>query len=62
MSVRKICRHISRAGSYPGGKTLLKLELKKQQHKNMQILRPSKELKLEAITFIVTHETRLTKR
>ena len=62
MSVRKICRHISRAGSSPGGKTLLKLELKKQQHKNMQILRPSKELKLEAITFIVTHETRLTKR
>ena len=62
MSVRKICRHISRAGSSPWGKALLKLELKKQQHKNMQILRPSKELKLEAITFIVTHETRLTKR
>ena len=53
---------ISRPGSSPGGKTLLKLELKKQQYKNMQILRPSKELKLEAITFIVTHETRLTKR
>ena len=61
MSIRKICCHISRAGSSPGGKALLKLELKKQQHKNMQILRPSKELKLEAITFIATHETRLTK-
>ena len=53
---------ISHPGSSPGGKTLLKLELKKQQYKNMQILRPSKELKLEAITFIVTHETLLTKR
>ena len=62
MSDRKICRHISRGGSSPGGKTLLKLELKKQQHKNMQILRPSKELRLEAITFLVTHETCLTDR
>ena len=53
---------ISRPGSSPGGKTLLKRELKKQQYKSMQILRPLKELKLEAITFIVAHETLLTKR
>ena len=62
MSVRKTCCHISRAGSSPGGKTLLELELKKQQHKKKQILRPLKGLKLEAITFIVTHETCLIER
>ena len=49
MSVRKISRKISRTGPSPGGKTLLKIELKKKEI-NMQILRLSEELKLEAIT------------
>ena len=51
MNVRKICRKISRTGSSPGGKTLLKIEFfKKKKQKSMQILRLSEELKLEAIT------------
>ena len=61
MSVRKICRNISRTGSSPGDKTLQKIEFKRKQQKNMQILGPSEELKLEAITFIVTYQTCLTK-
>ena len=31
MSVRKICRKISRTGSSPGGKTLLKIEFFKKE-------------------------------
>ena len=63
MNVRKICRKILRTGSSPGGKTLLKIELfKKETTVKHASLRPFEGLKLEAITFIVTHKTCLAER
>ena len=43
-----------------GVKPYGKLSFFKEKQKIMQILRPSKELKLDAIAVIVNHETYLT--